>query len=172
MPVDIMTLQMLLNDVVDLFIEKPGDLQFNQIDGIVTPQLQTAIAKFQERSPDMVREGNKLMPGGFTLSRLNAWQKQQPISREGTLMCPHGGMIKVMSTGKPDLRLDTLGVGAVMMVSGCPMVVGTMPAPCLTAKFLGGLYPNLVDTSTPSICTGAMGPSGPIRVVATGARYV
>ena len=36
MPVDIMTLQMLLNDVVDLFIEKPGDLQLNYIDRLVT----------------------------------------------------------------------------------------------------------------------------------------
>jgi hypothetical protein len=171
-PVDIMTLQMLLNDVVDLFIEKPGDLRFDQIDGMVSPQLQQAIAKFQERSPDMVREGNKILPGGFTMSRLNAWQKQQPVSREGSMMCPHGGMVTVIATGKADPRLDTLSVTASMVVSGCPNMIGAMPAPCQSAKFLGGLYPNLVDTTTPSLCTGVMGAAGPLRVVATGARYV
>jgi hypothetical protein len=171
-PVDIMTLQMLLNDVVDLYLEKPGDVRFDTIDGQVTPLLQSAIAKFQSRSTDMQQEGNKLQPGGFTLSRLNAWQKQQPISRDGTLMCPHGGTIKVLTTGKADPRIDTLGVGAAMIVAGCPMVIGAMPAPCLNAKFLGGLYPNLVDTSTPSLCFGAMAPGGPIIVAASGARYV
>jgi hypothetical protein len=120
----------------------------------------------------MVREGSKIMPGGFTMSRLNAWQLQQPISREGSMMCPHGGTVTVVATGKSDPRIDTLAVSAVMQVSGCPMMIGATPAPCQSAKFLGGMYPNMVDTSTPSLCTGAMGPSGPIRVVSTGTRYV
>lgn len=172
LPPDIMTLQMLLNDVADLWIEKPGDCRFSPVDGQITQQFQAALAKFQERSNDMKMEGNKIQPGGFTVSRLNAWQQDKPLSREGTYTCIHGAPITIISTGKVDLRLDTLGVNAVMMVAGCPNMIGPQPAPCMTARFLSSPNPNLVSQSTPSLVIGAMGPSGPMMVVNPGTRYV
>jgi hypothetical protein len=51
-------------------------------------------------------------------------------------------------------------------------MIGPQPAPCMQARFLGSISPNLVDTSTPSLCTGAMGASGPMIVVNPGTRYV
>lgn len=169
---DIMTLQTLLNAVPDLWIERPGDCQFNSIDGIITPQFRAALTKFQERSMDMRQEGSKIMPGGFTVSRLNAWQSDPPLSRHGTFTCPHGGIVTVVGTGKPEPRLDTLSINATLVVAGCPMMMGAQPAPCLQARFLGTSTPNLVSVSTPSLCTGAMGPSGPIMVLNAGTRYI
>jgi hypothetical protein len=60
------------------------------------------------------------------------------IDAGATIMCPHGGQVKVVPTAtRVTLTgMPPLTVSDTAMVSGCPFNVSGAPSPCLTVQWL------------------------------------
>ncbi len=60
------------------------------------------------------------------------------IDAGATIMCPHGGQVKVVpsATRLTFSGMPPLTVSDTVMVSGCPFNVSGAPSPCLTVQWL------------------------------------
>lgn len=105
------------------------------------------------------------------------------LNTNATLMCPHGGSVKIISA---NVRVKVDGAYAALandqyVVTGCPFQIpapsGTIPSPCLTVKWImtdmrlkvGGT-PTLSRSSV-GLCQNAQqAPQGPVTIANTQAR--
>lgn len=168
---DVRLLQEMLNRVAGLSVDSS---KFDKLplDGQISPLFVALLNKYQERSPAMMLEKDRVEPGSVTVAWLNSWDPQPPLTRSATLLCPHGGRVNVVTTGKANGMDDTLGRNAMLMVAGCPFFAPPLgPSPCMTAKFIAtGSLINFVDNSAVGLCFNRMNvPQGNLIIATNGA---
>lgn len=176
--VDVKLIQQMLNRVPGLLL--PGSKYDRLVeDGKASALFVAALNEFQKRSPNMVLETKKVMPGGPTVGYLNAYDSFPPLTRNGTAMCPHGGSVKFATTGKQEPGDGSVGQLAVTMIMGCPFMMmmggpsGPVPSPCTTVRWMGSMTPNFIDQRTVGLCIGQMGmPQGNVIIANTGTVFL
>ena len=94
------------------------------------------------------------------------------INSGSTLLCPHGGSVRIATTGYSARQTDgSIPVKATdaFTIAGCPFVVGSRPSPCIRVKWVvtneaeaTDGQPSLNARST-GVCLG--GPQGPATIV-------
>ena len=96
-------------------------------------------------------------------------------------LCPHGGQI-IAATSNTRVRVD----GSPMLIRsdafpivGCPLEIGSVPQPCLSAQWVGTsarvsvMGQPVITQSTEGVCLGPDGaPQGPATIVSTQTRVV
>ena len=97
------------------------------------------------------------------------------------VLCPHGGLItsatsntRVLVDGSPALIR-----GDAFPIVGCPLEIGIVPRPCLSAQWavpaarVSVLGQPVITQSTEGVCLGPDGvPQGPATIVSTQTRVV
>jgi hypothetical protein len=153
---DVITLQQMLNNV-PLSRGGPDYDKKLPTDGKPSGEFVMALHNFQSKNPDMGHEWTKVSPGGITLARLNEFDPLPALKRTSRMACPHGGMVTVLSTGKPSVYDETLGLASQAMVSGCPNRLGVLPSPCIKVQWVTSHAPNFLDSRATGICLGLSG---------------
>ena len=95
------------------------------------------------------------------------------------LLCPHGGQVQIIST---NTRVKVGGAFAALssdqfLISGCPFIIGLVPSPCLTVRWiLTDMRAKVNSTFTLSMSSvglcqnAAQVPQGPVMIVNTQPR--
>ncbi len=157
---DIVTLQELLNkaSILDpyFFLDEPLPT-----DGIVDSRFVEALKSFQSNYPKLRDEIGRIVPGGRTMAQLNACDDSRVLTRESVMKCSHGGSVTIVTTGKPDPMNPALALGAVCMVSGCPLPNN----PCARVSWVSSAWPNFLDLRSVGMCQSVAGvPTGPVII--------
>jgi len=98
----------------------------------------------------------------------------EPLSASTTLMCPHGGVGRILTTGTTVRTASGAPVAKMTdptVIDGCPFLINGTPRPCRTVQWLTGNTKLLID-GTPSLdvtsmglCQGSGIPGGPVLIV-------
>ena len=130
-----------------------------KVDGVFTPKFWTAVNTFQAKHPQCSGELQKMAPDGPTYAKLYSFDPDPPLSMTSTMMCPHGGMVTVASTGKPNLSDNTLSPQAICVVNGCP----SHPQPCIKVTWMDS--GRFLDRRSIGLCVSASEvPQGPVVI--------
>lgn len=162
---DVMTLQKMLNNVPP---DKGGPDYDKKLptDGKPSGEFVTALHNFQSKNADLGHEWTKVSPGGMTLARLNAFDPLPALKRTSRMMCPHGGMVTVLTTGKPSAYDETLGLASLAVVAGCSFRMGVLPSPCMKVQWITSPATNFLDSRATGICLGMSGAAqGPVVII-------
>ena len=97
------------------------------------------------------------------------------INSGSTLLCPHGGSVRIAATGYSARQLDgSIPAKATdaFTISGCPFVVGSRPSPCTRVNWIVTNAAEQIDgqpslnAQSMGMCLSAFGgPQGPVTIV-------
>jgi hypothetical protein len=95
------------------------------------------------------------------------------LTTSSVLMCPHGGSVQITSTSPRAKASDPLARASdTFMITGCPMVIGTAPHPCVLIQWVvtatrckSGGQP-LLNESSVGLCLAAdQAPQGTAQII-------
>lgn len=169
-PQDVRTVQELLNKVP---AASGGPTPLLAVDGLCGPKTTNAIQRFQVQHFGWSGADGRVDPGGRTLRKLNEYDSPgvpnpfPPLTVASRMMCPHGGSVTgVPSSGSttpgrpPELRSQDTFV-----IAGCAFLMGGMPSPCLSVRWIGGPTDPLDRRSTGVCLSAAQVPQGPVVII-------
>jgi len=101
------------------------------------------------------------------------------LNTASVLMCPHGGMVQIISS---NTRTQVGGAFAALasdtfVIAGCPFVIGVVPSPCVTVNWVQpaarstvGGSPTLTEASVGLCAAATQAVQGPVTIVAAQPR--
>ncbi|MCB2077629.1 MAG: hypothetical protein KDE55_08015 [Novosphingobium sp.] len=158
---DVRILQEMLNQVPQHSGGPPPQSRLTT-DGVASAQFWAALDAFRARQPLLVMENKKVNPGSLTMSKLNEFEPLRPLNRNSTMLCPHGGRVQVLTTGKANAADMTLSPLAQCIVVGCPQppinpAIGQVTGPCQRVVWLPGASINYLDQRSIGNCFSMTG---------------